>query len=294
MRRNRLQLIAVAVLCLLVAGIAQAQFGKLKSLAKEKLKAQPQEEQKSESVPATASRDSLSEDEGEVKATYAPGVQKSLDVWRKGGPTPEATGGEMESGRKQTISLKFTNVDARLIDSVRSYKPCNKLEGFQIVSPTEVKVSVDLTGSTDAASDTCYFNFRSAGKTVLQADVEVLGQDNVKQKRRDAAMQQEMQLPAQQQLALARQKIGKLWTVQFANGKTDRWALVGPSPEDDTKYRFKAANQQVLDIGYTAGTAIILMGECMMQAVIEDKSVEGTALTSCSVPMGTRFTATVQ
>lgn len=294
MQRNRLQLIAVAILCLLGAGIAQAQFGKLKSLAKEKLKVQTEEEQKPESVARTTNSDSLSADEGEVRATYATGVQKSLDVWRKGGPTPEATGAEMESGRKQTISLKFTNFDARLIDSVRSYKPCNKLEGLQVVSPTEVKLSVDLTGSTADASETCYLNFRSGGKTVLQADVEVIGLEDVKQKHRNAAMEKEMQLPEQQRLALARQKIGKLWTVQFANGKTDRWSLVGSSPEDDTRFRFKAANQQTLEIGYMAGTAMIQMGECMMQAVIEGKSVEGTALTNCSVPMGTKFTATIQ
>jgi nitric oxide reductase large subunit len=63
-----------------VAGIAQAQFGKLKSLAKDKLKVQTKEEQKPEPVAKSTNSDPLSEDEGEAKATYAAGVQKSLDV----------------------------------------------------------------------------------------------------------------------------------------------------------------------------------------------------------------------
>lgn len=290
MRLNRLQVVGIVVLCLIVAGIAQAQFGKLKSLAKDKLGVQNSEQQKSE---AKSEDDSpLSEEEGEARATYASGVKKSLDVRRRGDPTPEVTASAIQAGRKQEVSIAISKIDATAFDAVRGYKPCNRLENFRILSPTQVKVTIDLTGVQQA--DDCSIYFVSGGRPVVYANIDVMGKEAVEEKRRQDAMQSEAQMPSDQQIALGKNRIGKLWTVKFANGKTDRWTLTAPAEEGSVTYRFKSASGKNVEITHSLGAAMIQMGECTMQARIEGKSAEGVALDSCGVPVGTKFTAAIQ
>jgi hypothetical protein len=279
--------VGIAVLCLIVAGIAQAQFGKLKSLTKQKLGVQTTQQD----AASPAEDNSSSDEEGEAKAIYAPGVKKSLNVRRKGDPTPEATASAIEGGRKQEVSIAISKVDATIFDAVRGYKPCNRLENFRILSPTQVKVTIDLTGIQQ--TDDCSIYFVSGDRPVLYANLDVMGRESVEEKRRADAMQSESQLSADQQLALGKKRMGKLWTVTFANGKTDRWTLTAPSG-DGISYRFKSASGKSVEITHSLGAAMIQMGDCTMQARIEGKSAEGVALDSCGVPAGTKFTAAIQ
>jgi hypothetical protein len=122
---------------------------------------------------------------GEAKATLAPGVHKakSINVSRSSGGSPEANvssaqggasqvhGGtsQVQAGSPQVLLIKVSQVDARQFDTVRGYGPCNKLSNFQILSATQLKVTIDLTAAK--SNGTCPLYFRSSGETVFSADV---------------------------------------------------------------------------------------------------------------------------
>ena len=161
MRLSKIQVVAAALACLLVTGAAQGQFGKLKSLAQEKLGNKAKDDN-----PAKGPF-------GEAKATYAPGVKKSVDVSRKSGPSPEASITAADSGRSQVVTIKVTQLDARQFDAVRGYSPCNKLTNFQILSATQMKVTIDLT--ENKSGGTCSLYYRSGGNTVFTSTVTIRG-----------------------------------------------------------------------------------------------------------------------
>ena len=167
MRRSMFQATAVTLACLLMAGTSQAQFGKLKDLAKEKLGTN-KDAQKTAAAPAAANSTSV-----EVKATYAAGVKKSLNVTRKSAGTAEAVVSPAEIGRSQVVTIKVSNVDATQFEAVRTNSPCNKLTSFQILSATQVKVTLDLTEDKSAGS--CQLYFVSNGKVVSSADLTIRG-----------------------------------------------------------------------------------------------------------------------
>lgn len=167
MRLSKLQVVAAVLACLLLSGSAQAQFGKLKSL-KDKLSSSSQEDKK----PAAAQTPEKGP-AGEAKATYAAGVKKSLNVTRKAGATPEATIAAVDGGKLQELAIKVANVDARQFDAVRAYSPCGKLSNFQILSATQMKVSVDLTEKKSGG--TCQLYFVAGGNVVFSADVTIRG-----------------------------------------------------------------------------------------------------------------------
>lgn len=176
MRLSKFQVVALIFACLLTAGSAQAQFGKLKSLAKDKLGSQAKDS-------ATQAAGHF----GEAKAAYAPGVQKgkSLDVPRQHGGTGEASSRQqsasgaapvasiaaIQGGISQDVTIKISRGDARQFDLVRGYSPCNKIKGFQILSPTQAKVTIDLAGNT--ASGTCSLSFVSGGNTIFSTNVSI-------------------------------------------------------------------------------------------------------------------------
>jgi hypothetical protein len=107
---------------------------------------------------------------GEAKATLAPGVQKGTNVKRQNGGTPEASLVNATAGRSQTVTVKLTGVDARQFDAVRAYSPCNKLSNFVILSATQVKVTIDLTGEK---SGSCQLFFRTGSSTVFSSNVAI-------------------------------------------------------------------------------------------------------------------------
>ena len=161
MRLSKFQVVAATLACLLMAGSAQSQFGKLKSLAEQKLGSKAKDEN-----PAKGPY-------GEAKATLAPGVKKSVDVSRKSGPTPEASITAADSGRSQVVSIKVGQIDAKQFDSVRGYSPCNKLSNFQILSASQLKVTIDLTDNKSGG--TCSLYFRSGGNTLFTSTVSIRG-----------------------------------------------------------------------------------------------------------------------
>lgn len=176
MRLSKFQVVALTLACLLTSGSAQAQFGKLKSLAKDKLGSQA----KDSATQATGHF-------GEAKASYASGVQKgkSLDVPRQHGGTGEASSRQqgasgaapvaniaaIQGGTSQDVTIKISRGDARQFDLVRGYSPCNKIKGFQVLSATQAKVTIDLTGNT--ASGTCSLSFVSGGNTIFSTNVSI-------------------------------------------------------------------------------------------------------------------------
>ena len=181
MRLSKYQVVGVTLACLLLSGSAQAQFGQLKSLAKDKLGMKSKEARN----PAAEAEGQNKGSAGEAKATFAPGVKKikSVDVSRQSGPTPEASASRqsgpapdaniaaIESGRSQEVSIKVSHVDARQFDAVRGYSPCNKLSNFQILSATQMKVTIDL--KENKSGRTCSLYFRSGGETVFSANVSI-------------------------------------------------------------------------------------------------------------------------
>jgi hypothetical protein len=160
-RFSQLQVVGVTLVSLLLLGTTQAQFGKLASEAKEKLGMQSKSSSEGQNKgPA-----------GEAKATYATGVKKSLEVSRQSGPTPEASVASATSGVSQTITIKLSHMDARKFDAVRGFSPCNKLSNFQILSATQAKVTIDLSGEKSGGS--CPLYFRTDGKTVFTTNVSI-------------------------------------------------------------------------------------------------------------------------
>ena len=167
MRPSKIHVVALTLACLLASGTMHAQFGKLKSLAEKVTGAQP---------PKAA--DVAKGPYGEAKATLAPGQKKPAKVQRISSGTAEATnsgagGGGATSpaviGSPQTVTLKVSGIDARQFDAVRGYSPCNKLSNFQILSATQLKVTIDLTGAK--SSGQCALYFRSDGETVYSGAV---------------------------------------------------------------------------------------------------------------------------
>jgi hypothetical protein len=77
------------------------------------------------------------------------------------------------SGKPQEVLIKIANMDARQFDAVRGYGPCKKLSNFQILSATQMKVSVDLTDKK--SSGTCSLYFRSGGETMFSSSLAIKG-----------------------------------------------------------------------------------------------------------------------
>ncbi|MDR3793768.1 MAG: hypothetical protein P4L03_10350 [Terracidiphilus sp.] len=161
MRLGKIYVVVFALVCLLAAAPAHAQFGKLKSMVQDKVGAGNNNPQSVKQPKGAV---------GEAQATYAPGVKKSVNVSRQSGGTPEASMATATSGRSQTITVKLSHIDARQFDAVQSASPCNKLSNFQILSATQVKVTIDLTG---AKPGSCSLYFRSGGRTVYSSNVAV-------------------------------------------------------------------------------------------------------------------------
>lgn len=164
MRLGKIQVVVLALVCLLVSVPASAQFGKLKSMAKDKMGIG------SNNNATTQEPSPLKGKPGEAKATFAPGVQKGVNVKRQGGGTPEASIANASAGRSQTITVKISGNDARQFDTVRAYSPCNKVSNFQIQSATQVKVTLDLTG---VKSGSCQLYFRTGSSTVFSSNVAI-------------------------------------------------------------------------------------------------------------------------
>jgi hypothetical protein len=172
-RLSKFQVVAVTLACLLITGATQAQFGKLKSIAKDKLGMQPKGDQPASAGPSAGA--------GEAKVTYAPGVKKSVAVSRQRSGTPEAktaikTGAnstDTVSGGLQVVTLKVSNMDARQFDSVQANSPCNKLSNFQIMSATQMNVTIDI--SQNKSDRTCSLYFKSGGDVVFYATVPIHG-----------------------------------------------------------------------------------------------------------------------
>jgi len=187
-RLSKIHVVAATLVCLLLSGPAQGQFGKLKDLAKEKLSSKSKDAQ---SKGTSTAQDDIAHKgpAGEAKATFAPGVKKakSVDVPRRGGGTPEANvsasrgggspakGGtsQVQGGSSQVLSIRVSGVDAREFDAVRGYGTCNKLSNFEILSATQLKVTIDLTAAK--SNGTCSLYFRSGGQTVFSSDVSYKG-----------------------------------------------------------------------------------------------------------------------
>ena len=65
----------------------------------------------------------------------------------------------------------MAHIDATQFDAVRGYSPCNKLSNFQILSATQMKVTIDL--SARKTSGTCALYFRTGGETVFTGNVTI-------------------------------------------------------------------------------------------------------------------------
>lgn len=188
MRLSKIQVVTLTLACLLCTGSMHAQFGKLKSLAQQAIG-------KKASDPATVS-DLAKGPYGEAKATYAPGVKKisvvkSVDVERESSGTPEAhmssrgskapqqagppstTMAPAASGKPQEVLIKIANMDARQFEAIRGYGPCKKLSNFQILSATQMKVSVDLTDNK--STGTCSLYFRAGSETLFSSNLAIKG-----------------------------------------------------------------------------------------------------------------------
>ena len=171
MQRSKIHVVALTLACLLISGTMHAQFGKLKSLAQQVTGNEPK------------AADLAKGPYGEAKATLAPGVKKTVAVSRKSSGTPEAkssagSGGSGATsaatvGSSQTVTIKVSNVDAREFDAVRGYSPCNKLSNFQILSATQMKVTIDLTAAKSGGN--CSLYFRTGNETVFTGNVTIKG-----------------------------------------------------------------------------------------------------------------------
>jgi hypothetical protein len=194
LRLSKIQVVSVTLACLLFSGSAQGQFGKLKALATDKLNRQVDRQTDKQvdkqidklSGQAKGDQSQPTGSFGEAKATFASGVKrgKSLEVSRQRGGTPEAGGASrqgssnpeaniapIEYGRSQEISIKVSHVDARQLDLVRGYRPCTKIKDFQVLSATQMKATIDLTGNK--SSGTCALSFVSGGSTVFSTNVSI-------------------------------------------------------------------------------------------------------------------------
>jgi len=173
MKSYKVKMIVAALACLLITGASEAQFGKLKSMVKDKLSGNKD----SSAVTSVAKGKS-----SEVKATYAPGVKKIVSVKRQSegtpevqtsthkGGAPEIKASPVQGGKKQDVAIKVAKIDAREFDAIRGYAPCDKISAFQILSATQVKVTIDLTGK-DASS--CSLSFNGNGSTLATTELTI-------------------------------------------------------------------------------------------------------------------------
>jgi hypothetical protein len=168
MRTCRIGICVFLGALLLIAPMAQGQFSRLKDKVLNKA---GMSDKKQGGTSDKGEKGTF----GEVKATFAAGVKKSANVSRQRGGTPEAEIATVNvaSGGPQVASIKVAHMDARQFEAVRGYGDCKKLSSFQILSASQVKVGVDLTGVK--SSGACQLYFRSGGETVLNAAISFRG-----------------------------------------------------------------------------------------------------------------------
>jgi len=87
--------------------------------------------------------------------------------------TPATTMAPAASGKPQDVLIKIANMDARQFDAIRGYGPCKKLTNFQILSATQMKVSIDLTDNK--STGTCDLYFRSGSETLFSSSLAIKG-----------------------------------------------------------------------------------------------------------------------
>lgn len=183
MRLSKIEAVAAILVCLLSAAPAQGRTGNAKHAAREQPGSKSAEARNSD---GSAADDGLAEEEpgGEAKATLAPGVKRPAAVLPGNGGTGEADvaagKGErlaapgsssqlIQGGRLQVFLITVGEMDARGLDSVRGYGPCSKVSNLEILSETEVKVTIDLSAVRSSGSCTLYFHAGRAA--VFSADV---------------------------------------------------------------------------------------------------------------------------
>ena len=207
MRLSKIQVVIATLFCLLVSGSAHAQFGKIKALAEEKLNRQENrqadklnkkvDEKTDQKVDQMTGQNKGNQglptgSFGEAKVSFAPGVKKGkpVEVARQHGATPEvrsstrststasSTSGTLvanvpalENGRSQEVSINISRGDARQIESVRAYSPCAKIKDVQVLSATQMKATIDLTGNKSGG--TCALSFVSGGNTISSTNVAI-------------------------------------------------------------------------------------------------------------------------
>lgn len=201
MKLNTLQVVVVTFACLLFSAPSHAQLGGLGAYAKSKIARQAERQGEKLNNKVDEETDKATDKEiskmtskgnfGEAQATFAHGVKpgKSVQVARVASGTPDhsakatkqaaaaaaammtATASAISNGSSQVVTLKVTHGDARQLDTVRGFKPCNKISDFQILSATQMKATIDLTGNKSAGM--CALSFVSGGNTAFSTNVTV-------------------------------------------------------------------------------------------------------------------------
>jgi len=330
LRVRVLKLLAILVITCAVTVPSAAQFGRLKSLAKEKLGIPEKKEQKQEeSQPAkkttktteapvadskepppppdnptpgkkrsTASPEPRDPGYVEVKAVLPAGttIKPSMEVRRKRGATPEVTmlGKKRHApGSTAEITYKLVNLDATGIAAVRAHKPCNTVTDFRVVSPTEVKITLKMPDQQYGS--TCSLEFRAEdGAYLTYAQLEYMGKDSWARHLKEEEQRREAALPAAERAKLARQRMGKVWAVEFADGGKDTWTLLR-AESNGMSFTFKNGAGKVMQVLYSGGTVSITNDNCMMQASVEAGNADGMTVGECGThAMGTKWTARIQ
>lgn len=315
-RRFGFAALVFALVLVLLSPTANAQFGKLKDLAKDKLKGKKEQTQQAPSSTSTPSStsatgsssqssggsNSATSDSGYVNVPVErpANLAANMNISRQRGGTPEARPTQdkrLFPGKPEEVTFKLVNIDASQIDSLRAQKLCT-VSAAKLTSANELKVTIQAP--LQDSSDDCYFDFRTAeGKYLAGANIYFMSKSEIASAKRQEIAMAESRLPEAEMKALVRKRVGKTWAVEFENGTSQQWTVVGADPDNPYGYRFRSSNGKPVTIQYMAGgNYVIGLGDdCMItgDGYEHEGNVTGMAMgEGCGAPLGTKFTAKVQ
>lgn len=234
---------AVCLFCLVFTLSSQAQFGKLKGL-KDKL------------------------------------TKPDLGVQRQAAPSPEVkpVQTELQAGKTQEVTIGVGRIDATEFDGVEDNDPqCLTSSNFKVVSPTEIKVTVQ---TAESAVDTyCGITLKS---TVSRQFVPVRWMvRGIKE-----AKFEPMMVGSEEMFAAE-------WHVKLPGGKTDVWKRTKLVDDNHAEYT-NAAGQKLTFEVVGPMAQIHSANKCMYTAAFggEGRAEFYPISGPCGVPVGSKLKAT--
>jgi len=213
-----------------------------------------------------------------------PKQKADVNVERAAMATPEVTLADatpLTAGASKVVTLKLKNFDAGRISGVKVSSFC-AVSGLQVVSPAEVKFNLSVTKEADGSG--CYGQFLDVKQNrILSWNVPYISQreqvqraSREKEAAREEQMRKDAMKPYQEQIAKAKQVLGKQWLLELDGGQKDTLKL---SSIDGMTGIYKNLAGKEVKVTFMYGNIMIeYNAKCLLQGALDGKSVSGMSM----------------